>query len=220
MTTTPGASRVLLVGAGATATAGAAALLAGPRLAALLRRTSERAGEAGWWAALDASPPADLLSGLAAAVLLGCAGWLWAAAVATLVRVAGGADPHRAAHGVPAVLHRAVLASCGLAVAGAVLSPAAAVPTPLHRDPRPVPLHAGASAQAPTRAPTVAGTWTVRRGDTLWAIARASLTRHGSPGPPPQEIAARVRVLHHLNRDAVPHPDLIYPAQRLRLPTA
>ena len=186
-------------------------------LADLLRRPAAGAETSGTWAALDSTPPADLLAGLAALVLASCTCWLWAGALATLVRVLVRSDSAGRPPGVPRAVHRATLAGCGLALAGGALAPAAAVPTGLHEEAERVSLRTPSAAPP---APPPADTWTVRRGDTLWAIARASLRGDESLAPPHREVAARVRVLHRLNRDAVPDPDLIHPTQRLRLPAA
>jgi nucleoid-associated protein YgaU len=50
-------------------------------------------------------------------------------------------------------------------------------------------------------------TYTVVRGDTLWAIARKFLGN-----------GARWPEIHALNRDRINNPNLIYPGQKLRLP--
>ncbi len=197
--------RLLLVVVAGTALAGGAASLALPVAGRAARHR----------AAPDAAPPADLLAGLAALALLACVVWLWAAALVSAARLAARPAAAAPAPGVPRFVHRAVLTGCGLVLAGGALTPAAAVPTPLTEGPgRAAPSATTTPAATPTATP--AGTWTVRPGDTLWAIAAASL----GPAPPDGAVAARVRELHHLNRAAVPDPDLIHPGQLLRLPTA
>lgn len=55
----------------------------------------------------------------------------------------------------------------------------------------------------------------VTPGDTLWALAAASLP----PGASDADVAARVALLHRTNRATVgPDPDLVLPGQELRLP--
>lgn len=206
----PPAWRLLLVaGLGTAVATGAVALAWGP-LAALAPAVTGDHGRA----ALDAAPPAQLLASCAAVVLLGCTLWLWTAGLVSLARLAAGHGASRAP-GVPRAVHRAVLAACGIAAAGLVVAaPAGAVPTPLHEEPRVVPLRAEATA-----GPAAATAWPVRSGDTLWAVAEARLTRAGTP-PSDAEVVRHVRALHRLNRAAVPDPDLIHPGQLLRLPPA
>lgn len=172
-------------------------------------------------AAPDAIPPGDLLAAVAALVLTGCTAWLWASGMVALASVVGDADPSRRPWGVPATVHRAVLGGCGLALVG--VAPASAVPTPWHELPVRGPWRAPVTAAAPqpgtepgAGATTPGPTWVVRPGDTLWAIARATL----GGDPPPPVVAARVDDLHRANRDSVDDPDLIHPDQRLRLPSA
>ncbi len=210
--------RALILGLAGSALALAVVAAVATTLADLLRRPAAGAPTGERWRALDSAPPADLLAGLAALVLAACTCWLWAGFLATLVRVFAGGDPARRAAGVPHAVHRAALAGCGLALAGGALAPAAAMPTGLHEEPERASLRAP-SAVATTPAPDA--TWTVRRGDTLWGIARASLADvPGTAHPPDEAVAARVRLLHRLNHEVVPDPDLILPTQQLRLPSA
>lgn len=67
-----------------------------------------------------------------------------------------------------------------------------------------------------TRAPAPrTRTVVVSAGDTLWALAAATLP----PGACEADVAARVTALHRTNRDVVgADPDLILPGQELRLP--
>jgi nucleoid-associated protein YgaU len=56
----------------------------------------------------------------------------------------------------------------------------------------------------------------VRRGDTLWAIARAHLGSQADVASTTHEV----RRWHHANRDVIgPDPDLIHPGQRLDAPS-
>ena len=56
----------------------------------------------------------------------------------------------------------------------------------------------------------------VRRGDTLWDIARAHLGSHAEPAT----TARAVGLWHDMNRDVIgPNPDLIRPGQRLDPPS-
>jgi len=61
--------------------------------------------------------------------------------------------------------------------------------------------------RAGLRVRTLPGTYTVSRGDTLWAISR----RHYRRG-------IRYPIIYNANRDRIRDPDLIYPCQRFRLP--
>lgn len=201
------AARLLLVAALATTLAGAALALAWAPLVTL-----GRALRPGGGVAADAAPPTELLSGCAAAVLLACTVWLWTGGLISLTRLALGLGTSRA-RGVPPVAHRVVLAACGLATAGlGVAAPAGAVPTPVHEEPRVVPLAAQPTPQAAAR-----HAWRVRAGDTLWAVAETTLARAGVRTSD-AAVAQRVRAVHRLNRAAVPDPDLIHPGQLLRLP--
>jgi hypothetical protein len=182
----------------------------------------------------------DLVWLCAAVVLLGCA-WLWLAmTLVTLEAVRGrtGSTP-----GVPDVVRRWVLSACGVAVAGGLAAglcgPAGATPGRLHQDDLrrspalvaglPLPdraadaLPGGARMSVgpvrddprsgPERRP--APTVVVHPGDTLWDIARRALP----PGAGDEQIAARWREIYEVNRAVVGRdPDLIRPAQRLRLP--
>jgi nucleoid-associated protein YgaU len=120
-----------------------------------------------------------------------------------------------------------VLTACGVAVAAGLAVPAQATPGDQHRDRRPtfalaglplpdraVALPGGASigtgpVAGPEAGPAPSATSVVvRPGDTLWALAAEHL---GDPERWPELYAA--------NRAVVgADPDLIRPAQRLRLP--
>lgn len=210
----PAAWRLLAVAVVGTTLATAAVALAWAPLAALAPALPRAGGRP----ALDTTPPAQLLAGCAAVVLVVTTLWLWTAGLVSLLRLTAGRGAVRAP-GVPAAVHRTVLAACGLAAAGLVVAaPAGAVPTPVHDEPRVVPLRAQPAAASPA-APTAAAAWPVRRGDTLWAVAETTLARAGTR-PSDAQVVRRVRELHRLNRTAVPDPDLIHPGQLLRLPPA
>ncbi len=69
-----------------------------------------------------------------------------------------------------------------------------------------------------SRTPAVIGLTTVvvRRGDTLWSLAAASL----GPSATAADISTTVRECHRLNAVVIgPDPDLILPGQLLRVPT-
>lgn len=169
----------------------------------------------------------------AGAALLAMA-WWWLAASAVVVE----AMTHRVGRtpGVPVVLRRAVLLGCGVAVAAAVAAPVGATPGDLHEDRTsgssslaglPYPDRA---AGAPVGAITTVGpprdrvvrpgrpparAVTVRPGDTLWGLARAELGRDAEDAA----IAERWRQIYAANRAVIgADPDLIHPAQRLRVP--
>ncbi len=143
--------------------------------------------------------------------------WLWAATAAVAVDALTGGSVRPA--GVPVPVRRAVLAACGVAVATGLAAPAGAAPG--RTDPPqtaasvvatalaglPLPDRASGTAHRGGRAATAAIV-TVRPGDTLWAIAEEHL---GAGDRWPE--------LYALNRAVVgADPDLIQPAQRLRLP--
>jgi hypothetical protein len=93
----------------------------------------------------------------------------------------------------------------GLALPDRAVAPAAHRPGPAPRDRTP----ARTEAQPGTAAD---GTYVVRPGDSLWAIARAHPDASGS-------VERRWRSIWQANRDLVgDDPDLILPGQALRLP--
>jgi hypothetical protein len=85
---------------------------------------------------------------------------------------------------------------------------APAAPAPLAAATAPSPA-VPAEAVAPSPPAAIPGTVEVQRGDTLWELSGRHL---GDP--------ARWPRLHDLNRDRVSNPDLIFPGQELRVPTA
>lgn len=185
------------------------------------------------WAAADLAPrpvaaPFDAwLTWLCAVVAALCAVWGWA--VTTIVVLEAlvasmGRRPARAsAWGVPAWARTLVLGACGVVVIGSG-APALAAEHHQHERPSvleglPLPDRAeGAEHRSVTELvavtfakhshrPAVADRYQVRRGDSLWSIAKDQL---GDPARWPQ--------LYALNRNVVgPDPDLIRPGQLLRL---
>lgn len=195
--------------------------------------TALAAGAAAWLAPVAASLPAAAggrsetdfavaLVALCAAVGLVALAWLWVL-TGLVVTAALRGRTHRV-RAVPPVVRRAVLAACGVALTGGLAAaPATATPGHPHQDLGPqaamtrLPLPERAVA-APTASPAAspAGMVVVRPGDTLWAIARRSLPAHATDA----DIDARWHRIHAANRDVIgPDPDLIRPAQRLRIPT-
>jgi hypothetical protein len=170
--------------------------------------------------------PLDVaLSQVAALALLGCAAWLWAVTTAVVVEAARGGTP--SVHGVPAGVRRAVLAACGVALAGGLASPSHAVGV----DPRPPASHhldrsvldglplpdRAVSGRRPghPRRPDPGRTVVVGPGDTLWSIAARDL----APGSPDARVAAGWRAIYAANRHRIgPDPDVIVPGARLTLP--
>jgi hypothetical protein len=181
------------------------------------------------WAAPDltAGPgvaPFDAwLTWLCAVVATLCALWGW---VVTTVVVLGALRGRAPARGVPAWARTVVLGACGVAAIGSG-APALAAEHHQHEPPSvleglPLPDRAeGAERRSVTELvavtfaehserfgrPATSDRYQVRRGDSLWSIAKDQL---GDPALWPQ--------LYALNRDVVgPDPDLIQPGQLLRL---
>ncbi|HEU5038834.1 MAG TPA: LysM peptidoglycan-binding domain-containing protein [Nocardioides sp.] len=150
-----------------------------------------------------------------AGVGAGATAWLWLVTAAVLVEaVRGSARPVR---GVPAPVRRVLLAACGVAVVAGLATPAGAttgrqdppqtaasvVATAIAGLPLPDRPHGPAHADAHERRVV-----TVQEGDSLWSIA----DEHLGAGDRWPEVYA-------LNRAVVgADPDVIRPAQRLRLP--
>jgi hypothetical protein len=149
------------------------------------------------------------------AVLAVCG--LWLGTTATVLEAVRGRGPR--AHGVPAPLRRAVLAACGVALAGGMATGTAyATPGRIHEDRvagavaavADLPLPDRARVRAAPSAPSIV----VAPGDSLWTIAAEQL----GPDASDAEIDACWRRLYDLNRAAIgPDPDLIHPAQRLEV---
>jgi nucleoid-associated protein YgaU len=171
---------------------------------------------------LAAQPFERLLVWLCAAVTLGCATWLWSVTAAVSLQAARG-TAHAPVPGVPVALRRAVLAACGVALAGAP-SPALATPGELHRDHtgpataavvRGLPLPDRATGALAGGGPSRERVVVVRPGDTLWSLARRDLP----PTADDAAVTARWHRIYDLNRDVIgTDPDVIHPDQRLRLP--
>lgn len=162
---------------------------------------------------------ADPLVRTCAALLLGCLLWGFAAVLAAVADAWRGAPATRLA-GVPAPLRGMVAAACGVALTGGLGGPVHATE---HGPPLDtaatslagLPLPERASGDAPGPAPEPRREHVVRPGDTLWAIAAATL----DPGAPSAAIDARWREIHRLNRAALgDDPDLIRPGIPLTLP--
>lgn len=157
----------------------------------------------------------EVLVRLCAAAGTLAAAWIWVVTTAVAVEARRG----RSRVPVPAGVRRLLLTACGVAVVAGLAAPAGAAPGAdrpqtaasvvagvLAGLPLPDRVHSRplARAAAPAPDPQV----TVRPGDTLWGLAG----EHLGEGDRWPEIYA-------LNRAVVgADPDLIQPAQRLRLP--
>lgn len=168
--------------------------------------------------------------------LLTVAGWLWLVTGVVGLDAARGHAHHR--RGVPRTLRRLVLVACGAALAGTLTVPSYADPaapldagrgsTALVRG-LPLPDRATAAMHVarllaeragrgnrPARpSPEPPRSVVVAPGDTLWALAAATLPPQASNA----DIATRVSLLHRTNRATIgADPDLILPGHVLRLP--
>lgn len=140
--------------------------------------------------------------------------WLWAAAsITAIAAVRGRVDP---SPGVPAPVRRAVLAACGVALSGGLVAgPAHATPGRPHEERSAAPTSVVSGLPVPDRALSTAEVVVVRPGDSLWSIARQRL----GPDATDADVDAAWRELYALNRDVIgPDPDVVHPAQRLRMP--
>ncbi len=177
------------------------------------------------WAAPDLTRPRSTpfeawLTWLCAVLAALCAVWGWAV---TTVVVLGALGGRTSARGVPAWARTVVLGVCGVAAIGSA-APALAAEPHQHDPPSvleglPLPDRAeGAEHRSVTELvavtfaehsgrPGAPDRYEVRRGDSLWSIAKDQL---GDPARWPQ--------LYTLNRDVIgADPDLIRPGQLLRL---
>ncbi len=191
-------------------------------------------------ATLGPTAPPDLVSllrGLAAAVLLGCGLWWWAAATAVLLAVERGRRTRP--RGCPRSLHRIVLGALGVAVSGGLAAPALARDEPagapasvevlsgLPYPDRARGDRASACTTPPERSaharpvvtpasPPLARRHVVVPGDTLWDLAARDL----SPDASAADVSDRWQRIYRRNRAAVgPDPDLLVPGTSLELPT-
>jgi LysM repeat protein len=168
----------------------------------------------------------ELLVWLSSAVAAAGTCWLWAVTTVVALGAAHGRTT-QGAPGVPEGVRRAVLAACGVALAGGLGSPALATPGQVHRDHLhpatatlvsglPLPDRAtGSAAPAPAPAPAPAHSVVVHRGDTLWSLARRELGSRADNAA----VTGRWHAIYTLNRGVVgADPDVIHPGQQLRLP--
>ncbi len=182
---------------------------------------------------LDLLPLDRALTDLAAAVLLGCAAWLWLLTSYVVLEAARGQQGHRS-HWVPTRLRRLVLSACGVAVAGALVAPAVAAtasdnqvrarhataPSVVHSRVSGLPLPERAAVArrpgpVPARPDRPVATVVVAAGDTLWSIADHSLPADA----PDSLVAERWHAIYAANRGRIgPDPDLIIPGLLLHLP--
>lgn len=162
----------------------------------------------------------QLLTAAAATTLATAAAWLWAVTTAVVARalVLTPAAAGRPLAGVPRPVQRLVLAACGAALAAGLALPAHAEPGTLGvGSSAPSAPAAGvlAGLPLPERASAATAVHVVRPGDSLWAIAASRLPA----GATDAEITAAWQAVHRANRAVVgPDPDLVHPAQRLRVP--
>ncbi|MFC6287535.1 LysM peptidoglycan-binding domain-containing protein [Nocardioides sp. GCM10027113] len=168
------------------------------------------------------SPPAatgagaftDLLVLACEAALACCTLWWWLAATAVVLEARRGRTGGCHGRGLPRLLVRALVAACGVAAvsAGPLVLPAQATAPTASAD------RTGAGpATALTRVSLMVArpVVVVRPGDTLWRLAEQSL----AAGATDAAVDRRWRRIHALNRDVIgSDPDLVRPAQRLRLP--
>ncbi|MBZ5737314.1 LysM peptidoglycan-binding domain-containing protein [Nocardioides mangrovi] len=174
-----------------------------------------------------ATPDGALVAACAAVALLATA-WLWLTTCVIAIAAVRGRTTVR---GVPAPVRRVVLAACGVALVAGAVTPADATPGAPHEDHAPITglpypdralgglpggavLTLGRMHRAPRSTPATGVR--VTAGDSLWSIAAADL----GPGAGDAAVDAHWREIYRLNRAEIgPDPDLIRPAQRLRLPT-
>jgi hypothetical protein len=227
-------ARCLLIWSCATSAVTGAGRLTGPSLRAGVSALVQQR--------LDAVPLDGALTDLAAALLLGCAAWLWLGTSYVVLEALRGRapgpergperGPGRSAW-VPRGLRRLVLAACGTAIVGALAQPAASAtadvghpgrrPHTIVRSPvagLPLPERAAVElspqrvVRSSHRQPAGTGL-VVAPGDTLWSIAARTLPAHS----PDAVIARRWRAIYAANRGRIgADPDLIVPGLHLHLP--
>lgn len=168
---------------------------------------------------VEAAPFADLLTWLAAWLLLGCAVWSTSVGAAALVESASRGRLRATSWvGAPRVLRRLVLGGVGVALVATPTPALAAGPghEPSRADPAPglrVPARTLGGAVTPSAG--VSDTVRVEAGDCLWHLARSRLPSSATGA----EVAAAAAATYRLNRRLIgPDPDLIKPGQQLSLP--
>ncbi|MBB3040867.1 LysM peptidoglycan-binding domain-containing protein [Nocardioides sp. LMS-CY] len=191
--------------------------------------TAAAAAAVAWLLPVAAGPPApaagfdEVLVRICAVVALGAVAWLWLTTGVTIAAALRGRDG--CARGVPDPVRRVVLAACGLALTGGLVAgPAHATPGRPYEGRTVGPATVVAGLPLPDRAvapaaepdsPSGLGRVVVSPGDSLWAIAARRL----GPGASNAEIDAEWRRIYAVNRSEIgADPDLITPAQRLRMP--
>lgn len=187
-----------------------------PRCAAVAAAaTAGHAALLAWSLPLAAAGPTDtldraLVRACAVAAVL-AATWLWVGTLGTALAVARRRP--ESARTLPAPVRRVVLAACGVALTGGLVAgPAHATPGQPHEDRGAPPV---ASALPLPERPTTPAEVVVRRGDSLWSIAEDDL----GGGAADAAVDTHWRDVYALNRAVIgPDPDLILPAQRLRMP--
>jgi nucleoid-associated protein YgaU len=200
--------------------------------------TTSAALAAGWstavahpaWSAvrtgqLDALPLDRALTGLAATALLGCAVWAWVVTTVTVLEARRGVRAFDAGQWwrAPSGVRRVVLAACGVALVGAVGSPAmageaghvrhglAGLPLP----DRATAPHQHRPPNAPLSSAPAPHSVVVAPGDSLWSIAAAELP----PGASAARITERWHAVYAANRPVIgSDPDRLAPGQQLLLP--
>ncbi len=168
---------------------------------------------------------ADLLTALAAWLLVGCACWSTMISAAALVEATTAGRVRATAWvGCPRSLRRVLVAGVGVALVSGVPGPTPVLATATASDSAnpsgrpaaswhqglPVPARPVGRMQR-NQSPRVV----VRPGDTLWHLAADRLRPSASDG----EVALLVERIHGRNRELIgPDPDLIHPGQRLAVP--
>jgi Tfp pilus assembly protein FimV len=163
----------------------------------------------------------DVLLAVAASWLLVAAtAWLTAMSLALLAEACTGTRVALRWCAAPAALRRLVIASSGAALSVGLAAPAIALPPATDSarpviDGLPLPERATGGAVHEQTQARVGVVHAVRRGESLWALAREL-----RPTADPADTVALVHDLHTANREVIgPDPDVLVPGQRLRLPS-